>query len=96
MNRRNYAGASGVIIDLCRTDGIWFDADELARILVWIRAGGVERPKPEPKPRDDDQDDDWRAPYALGPGYGGHGGYSHGDFFGQLLGGLVRGAWRWW
>ncbi|HSQ58664.1 MAG TPA: zf-TFIIB domain-containing protein, partial [Gemmata sp.] len=33
MNRRNYGGNSGVIIDLCREDGIWFDADELARIL---------------------------------------------------------------
>jgi Zn-finger nucleic acid-binding protein len=52
MNRRNYAGSSGVIIDLCREDGIWFDAEELARILVWVRAGGVERPKPEPKRTD--------------------------------------------
>lgn len=94
MNRRNYAGASGVIIDLCKTDGIWFDAEELARILVWIRAGGVERPKPkpEPKPRDG-AEDDWRAPYALGPGYAGYGG---GSFFEQLLGGFMRGVWRWW
>jgi len=53
MNRRNYGGNSGVIIDLCREDGLWFDAEELARILVWVRAGGVERPKPQPK-RDDD------------------------------------------
>jgi Zn-finger nucleic acid-binding protein len=52
MNRRNYGGNSGVIIDLCREDGIWFDADELARILTWVRAGGVERPKPKPKPSD--------------------------------------------
>ena len=93
-NRRNYSGASGVIIDLCKTHGIWFDADELARILVWIRAGGVERPKPEPKSRDEEKDE-WRGPYALGPGYAGHGGYG-GDFFGQLIGGLMRGAWRWW
>jgi Zn-finger nucleic acid-binding protein len=49
MNRRNYGGSSGVIIDLCREDGIWFDADELARILAWVRAGGAERPRPEPK-----------------------------------------------
>ena len=49
MNRRNYAGNSGVIIDLCREHGIWFDAEELARILLWVRAGGTERPKQEPK-----------------------------------------------
>jgi hypothetical protein len=91
MNRRNYGGSSAVIIDLCKTDGIWFDADELARILVWIRAGGVERPKPEPKPRSEEEDY-WRAREALGPPYGGFGG----GFFDQLIGGLVRGAWRWW
>jgi Zn-finger nucleic acid-binding protein len=59
MNRRNYGGNSGVIIDQCREDGFWFDADELARILTWVRAGGVERPKPEPKP----VDTEFRVPY---------------------------------
>jgi Zn-finger nucleic acid-binding protein len=49
MNRRNYGGNSGVIIDLCRDDGIWFDAEELARVLVWVRVGGTDRAKPEPK-----------------------------------------------
>ncbi|MCI0699691.1 MAG: zf-TFIIB domain-containing protein [Planctomycetia bacterium] len=52
MNRRNYAGNSGVIIDLCREDGVWFDAEELARILVWVRAGGTERQKRESKRAD--------------------------------------------
>ena len=40
MNRRNYGYDSGVIIDLCREHGVWFDAEELARILAWVRAGG--------------------------------------------------------
>ena len=39
MNRRNYGRSSGVIIDVCRDHGIWFDADELPRILAWIRSG---------------------------------------------------------
>lgn len=47
MNRRNYGRNSGVIIDLCKEDGIWFDAEELARILVWIRSGDVEKESPE-------------------------------------------------
>jgi Zn-finger nucleic acid-binding protein len=47
MNRRNYGGTSGVIIDLCPEHGIWFDADELARILTWVRAGGAEKSKRE-------------------------------------------------
>lgn len=53
MNRRNYGGTSGVIIDLCREDGVWFDADELARILTWVRAGGAERP-PKKKETNDE------------------------------------------
>jgi Zn-finger nucleic acid-binding protein len=40
MNRNNYGHESGVIIDVCREHGIWFDAEELARILAWLRAGG--------------------------------------------------------
>jgi Zn-finger nucleic acid-binding protein len=44
MNRLNYGHSSGVIIDVCRDHGIWFDADELARILTWLRAGGGREP----------------------------------------------------
>jgi Zn-finger nucleic acid-binding protein len=39
MNRDNYAHRSGVIIDICKDHGVWFDADELARILDWVRSG---------------------------------------------------------
>ena len=41
MYRRNYGRRSGVIIDLCKKHGAWFDADELPRILNWIRSGGL-------------------------------------------------------
>ncbi|HLW67365.1 MAG TPA: zinc ribbon domain-containing protein [Gemmataceae bacterium] len=47
MNRTNYGHESGVIIDVCRDHGIWFDADELARILAWLRAGGGRSPARE-------------------------------------------------
>lgn len=40
MPRRNYSHRSGVIVDLCKEHGIWFDADELPRVLAWLRAGG--------------------------------------------------------
>lgn len=40
MPRRQYSHGSGVIIDLCKEHGVWFDADELPRVLRWIRAGG--------------------------------------------------------
>jgi Zn-finger nucleic acid-binding protein len=45
MNRRLYGKNSGVILDSCKEHGIWFDAEELARILVWIRAGGGDKAK---------------------------------------------------
>ena len=41
MQRKNYGRKSGVIVDQCREDGLWFDADELPRILAWIRGGGL-------------------------------------------------------
>lgn len=43
MLRRNYAGSSGIVLDACRQHGVWLDADELERVLTFIRAGGLER-----------------------------------------------------
>jgi Zn-finger nucleic acid-binding protein len=43
MSRQNYGRSSGVIVDLCRRHGVWLDAEELDRILAWIRSGGPRR-----------------------------------------------------
>lgn len=45
MHRRNYGfrqgrGGSGIVIESCRTHGVWFDPAELTGILNWIRRGG--------------------------------------------------------
>jgi len=42
MNRVNFARCSGVIIDVCKGHGTWFDRDELSRIVEFIRGGGLE------------------------------------------------------
>jgi len=42
MNRTNFAHSSGIIIDTCARHGMWFDADELRRVIEFIRAGGIE------------------------------------------------------
>ena len=42
MNRFNFAGCSGVILDACKPHGVWFDAEELARIVEFIRGGGLD------------------------------------------------------
>jgi Zn-finger nucleic acid-binding protein len=43
MNRINFANFSGVIVDVCRLHGTWFDRDELRRIVEFIRAGGLDK-----------------------------------------------------
>jgi Zn-finger nucleic acid-binding protein len=41
MHRRNFARASGVIIDECKEDGVWLDADELGKIALFVASGGM-------------------------------------------------------
>jgi len=42
MNRVNFARCSGVIVDVCRGHGTWFDRDELSGIVQFIRGGGLD------------------------------------------------------
>jgi len=42
MNRNNFARSSGVIIDLCKQHGVWFDAKELSQIIEFVRKGGLD------------------------------------------------------
>jgi Zn-finger nucleic acid-binding protein len=43
MNRSNFARSSGVIVDLCKQHGVWFDAEELPKIIAFVRKGGMDR-----------------------------------------------------
>ena len=43
MNRTNYAKRSGVVLDVCKSHGIWFDKDELRRVLAFVSEGGLDR-----------------------------------------------------
>jgi len=42
MNRNNFARASGVIVDICKQHGVWFDADELSSVIEFIQKGGMD------------------------------------------------------
>ncbi len=42
MHRRNFGMRSGVIVDVCTAHGIWFDADELAAVIRFVKAGGEQ------------------------------------------------------
>ena len=41
MNRRVFARMSGVVVDVCRQHGVWFDAGELAAVVQFITRGGL-------------------------------------------------------
>ena len=49
MNRINFAHCSGVIVDICKGHGTWFDRDELREIVEFIRGGGMERSRQKEK-----------------------------------------------
>lgn len=49
MNRSNFARASGVIIDICKAHGVWFDAGELPRIIEFIQKGGMDAARQKEK-----------------------------------------------
>ncbi|XXY12859.1 zf-TFIIB domain-containing protein [Sorangium sp. So ce216] len=41
MNRKNFAGKSGIIVDICREHGTWFDRGELPQLLLFAESGGA-------------------------------------------------------
>lgn len=42
MNRTNFGRRSGVIVDICKAHGTWFDAGELDGALAFVAKGGLE------------------------------------------------------
>lgn len=42
MNRRQFALGAGIIVDVCRDHGTFFDAGELPRIIEFVMGGGLE------------------------------------------------------
>lgn len=49
MNRVNFARCSGVVVDVCKGHGTWFDQDELCGIVEFIRAGGLDQARAREK-----------------------------------------------
>jgi Zn-finger nucleic acid-binding protein len=49
MNRRNFAGLSGVILDWCKSHGTWFDRNELKQIVLFVRGGGLRKAREKEK-----------------------------------------------
>jgi Zn-finger nucleic acid-binding protein len=43
MSRVNFARVSGVVVDVCREHGTWFEPGELRRVVEFIERGGIPR-----------------------------------------------------
>jgi len=42
MNRRLFAEGAGVVLDVCRSHGSWFDRGELRAVVAFAEAGGTD------------------------------------------------------
>jgi Zn-finger nucleic acid-binding protein len=51
MNRSNYGGGSGVIVDVCGPHGAFLDRGELTKIVDFLERGGWDRVKKREKQR---------------------------------------------
>ncbi|HSB61722.1 MAG TPA: zf-TFIIB domain-containing protein [Vicinamibacteria bacterium] len=49
MNRQNFARVSGVLVDVCKGHGVWFNHGELRAIVEFVRAGGLGRAREREK-----------------------------------------------
>jgi Zn-finger nucleic acid-binding protein len=47
MKRKDFAGVSGILVDVCVTHGIWFDVDQLDHVMTFIGRGGLSLPDAE-------------------------------------------------
>jgi Zn-finger nucleic acid-binding protein len=53
MNRKNFGGESGVVVDVCAVHGTWFDEGELPRVLAFVESGGLAKARARQRERDE-------------------------------------------
>ncbi|MGA7992660.1 MAG: zf-TFIIB domain-containing protein, partial [Thermoanaerobaculia bacterium] len=72
MNRSNFGGGSGVIVDVCGPHGVFLDRGELTKIVDFLEKGGWERVRKREILRMEEEaaalESRKRAAAALGPG----------------------------
>jgi Zn-finger nucleic acid-binding protein len=56
MNRKNFGGESGVVVDVCSKHGTWFDEGELPRVLAFVESGGLALARSHQREREREQD----------------------------------------
>jgi Zn-finger nucleic acid-binding protein len=61
MNRKNFGGSSGIVVDVCAKHGVWFDQGELPRIMKFVEDGGLARARAREEERARRRDAERRA-----------------------------------
>jgi Zn-finger nucleic acid-binding protein/DNA-directed RNA polymerase subunit RPC12/RpoP len=87
MSRKLYAPGSGVIIDICKDHGLWFDATELHHVLAWIAKGG--NPKDPLEAAHERNRKEKRKPVAFVEED------TSNDFLDEILAGLLGSVFQW-
>lgn len=55
MNRRQFATGAGVVVDVCKPHGTFFDVGELPAVIEFVMTGGLEKAKAKDHQREVDQ-----------------------------------------
>lgn len=82
MNRKLFGAGAGVVIDVCRAHGTFFDVGELPLIITYVQQGGLEKnaKKELERLRDDAKREQMNAAMAQSLAAGrGDGGYGYGS-----------------
>ena len=98
MNRTQFAEGAGVVVDVCKTHGTFFDIGELPAIIEFVQQGGLEKAEKKQLERlrasaKRDQQDA-RAAQAMATGRGGELPRSTGQSAGGALIDLLTQLWR--
>jgi Zn-finger nucleic acid-binding protein len=65
MNRKNFGGESGVVVDVCSKHGTWFEEGELPQVLAFVESGGLARARARQRDREQEQNRAARVQAAL-------------------------------
>jgi Zn-finger nucleic acid-binding protein len=61
MNRKNFGGESGVVVDVCSKHGTWFEEGELPQVLAFVESGGLALARARQRDREHAEDRARRA-----------------------------------
>jgi len=92
MNRVNFGRISGVIVDVCKGHGTWFDPGELQHIVEFMRTGGINEARRREQAALDERERSRKLTPPVAIGGAGYGGWDTPTRTGQWIGLLAYAA----